>query len=217
MIGKYLRPGITKVINPIARGLLKIGVTPNMMTIFGTVLNVTLAIVLIAITEHVTIGAILLGLTVFVDLIDGAMARQIGHGTPYGAVLDATLDRIADGAVIGSILWWEINNRPDDTWLLITTIVTLVFSEVISYAKARAEASGIPVNNGLIERPERLIIGLVGIGFTGIGLYFDVQWMTYFINAAMWILAIGSIITVGQRLHVVPHAPHAREDFDVQH
>lgn len=119
MIGKYLRPGITKVINPIARGLLKIGVTPNMMTIFGTVLNVTLAIVLIAITEHVTIGAILLGLTVFVDLIDGAMARQIGHGTPYGAVLDATLDRIADGAVIGSILWWEINNRPDDTWLLI--------------------------------------------------------------------------------------------------
>lgn len=217
MIGKYLRPGIAKVINPIARGLLKIGVTPNMMTIFGTVLNVTLAIVLIAITEHVTIGAILLGLTVFVDLIDGAMARQIGHGTPYGAVLDATLDRIADGAVIGSILWWEINNRPDDTWLLITTIVTLVFSEVISYAKARAEASGIPVNNGLIERPERLIIGLVGIGFTGIGLYFDVQWMTYFINAAMWILAIGSIITVGQRLHVVSHAPHAREDFDVQH
>ena len=217
MIGKYLRPGITKVINPIARGLLKIGVTPNMMTIFGTVLNVTLAIVLIAITEHVTIGAILLGLTVFVDLIDGAMARQIGHGTPYGAVLDATLDRIADGAVIGSILWWEINNRPDDTWLLITTIVTLVFSEVISYAKARAEASGIPVNNGLIERPERLIIGLVGIGFTGIGLYFDVQWMPYFLNAAMWILAIGSIITVGQRLHVVSHAPHAREDFDVQH
>lgn len=217
MIGKYLRPGITKVINPVARGLLKIGVTPNMITIFGTVLNVTLAIVLIAITEHVTIGAILLGLTVFVDLIDGAMARQIGHGTPYGAVLDATLDRIADGAVIGSILWWEINNRPDDTWLLITTIVTLVFSEVISYAKARAEASGIPVNNGLIERPERLIIGLVGIGFTGIGLYFDVQWMTYFINAAMWILAIGSIITVGQRLHAVSHAPHAREDFDVQH
>ncbi|WQD12295.1 MAG: CDP-alcohol phosphatidyltransferase family protein [Lawsonella clevelandensis] len=115
-----------------------------MMTIFGTVLNVTLAIVLIAITEHVTIGAILSGLTVFVDLIDGAMARQIGHGTPYGAVLDATLDRIADGAVIGSILWWEIDNRPDDTWLLITTIVTLVFSEVISYAKARAEASGNP-------------------------------------------------------------------------
>ena len=69
----------------------------------------------------------------------------------------------------------------------------------------------------MIERPERLIIGLVGIGFTGIGLYFDVQWMTYFINAAMWILAIGSIITVGQRLHVVSHAPHAREDFDVQH
>ena len=106
MIGKYLRPGISKVINPVARGLLKIGVTPNMMTIFGTVLNITLAVVLIALTEHVTIGAILLGLTVFVDLIDGAMARQIGHGTPYGAVLDATLDRIADGAVIVSILWW---------------------------------------------------------------------------------------------------------------
>lgn len=217
MIGKYLRPGITKVINPVARGLLKIGVTPNMMTIFGTVLNISLAIALIAITDHVTIGAILLGLTVFVDLIDGAAARQIGHGTPYGAVLDATLDRIADGAVIGSILWWEIKNRPDDTWLLITTIVTLVFSEVISYAKARAEASGIPVNNGLIERPERLIIALVGIGFTGIGQYYDVHWMTYIINAAMWILAIGSIITVGQRLHVVSKAPHAREDFDTQH
>lgn len=216
MIGKYLRPVVTKVINPIARGLLNIGVTPNMMTIFGTLLNVTLAIVLIAATEHLIIGALLLGLTGFVDLIDGAMARLIGHGTPYGAVLDATLDRIADGAVIGSILWWAITTRPEDTWLLITTIVALVFSEVVSYAKARAESHGIPVNNGLIERTERLIIALVGIGVTGLGIYYGVHWLTYTINVAMWILAVGSIITAGQRLHLVSQAPHARDDFDAQ-
>ena len=135
MIGKYLRPGISKIINPIARGLLKIGVTPNMVTVFGTVLNITLAIVFIAATNHIIIGSLLLGLTVFVDLVDGAMARQIGHGTPYGAILDATLDRVADGAVFGSILWWAMENRAGDTWLLITTLVTLVFSEVIYMPK----------------------------------------------------------------------------------
>lgn len=213
MIGKYLRPGISKIINPIARGLLKIGVTPNMVTVFGTVLNITLAIVFIAATNHIIIGSLLLGLTVFVDLVDGAMARQIGHGTPYGAILDATLDRVADGAVFGSILWWAMENRAGDTWLLITTLVTLVFSEVISYAKARAEASGIPVSVGLIERPERLIISLVCLCLTGIGIHYNVRWLSYCIDAAMWVLAIGSIFTVIQRLYVASKAPNAREDF----
>lgn len=216
MIAKYLRPFFTKIINPIAKGLLKIGVTPNMMTVFGTILNSALAIYFFAISGKLITGALVLGALVFVDMIDGAMARQIGTGTPYGAVLDATLDRVADGAIFGSIFWWAMVHRPDDRWLLITIMVTVVFSGVISYAKARAEASGIPVTVGLIERPDRLVIGLVAVALTGVGLYFHVSWLVYALNVAMWILALGSIFTVFQRLRQVYQHPTARVDFEQQ-
>ena len=216
MIAKYLRPVFTKIITPIAKALLKIGVTPNMMTVFGTVLNSALAIYFFAITGQLIIGALVLGALVFVDMVDGAMAREIGSGTPFGAVLDATLDRVADGAIFGSILWWVFKNRPEDHVLMVITLITLVFSSVISYTKARAEASGIPVTVGIIERPERLIISLVAVELTGLGLHFDVGWLVYSIHAAMWILAIGSVVTVIQRLVAVYKHPTARKDFAEQ-
>lgn len=216
MIGKYLRPVFTKIITPIAKGLLKIGVTPNMMTVFGTVLNSVLAIYFFAISGHLIIGALVLGALVFVDMIDGAMAREIGSGTPFGAVLDASLDRIADGAIFGSIFWWIMMNRPGDYSLMVATLITLVFSGVISYTKARAEASGIPITVGIIERPERLIISLVAVELTGLALHFGVGWLVYAIHVAMWILAVGSVITVLQRLLAVYKHPEARQDFAKQ-
>ncbi len=101
------------------------------------------------------------------DMLDGAMARERGGGTRFGAVLDATCDRISDGAVFCGLLWWiafGMHDRP----LVVATLICLVTSQVISYIKARAEASGLRGDGGLIERPERLIIVLAGAGRVGL-------------------------------------------------
>ena len=101
---------------------------------------------------------------VLADMLDGAMARERGGGTRFGAVLDATCDRISDGAIFCGLLWWVafgLNSPP----LVVATMICLVTSQVISYVKARAEASGLEGGGGLIERPERLIIVLTGPGF----------------------------------------------------
>jgi CDP-diacylglycerol--glycerol-3-phosphate 3-phosphatidyltransferase len=136
-------------------------------------------------------------------MLDGAMARARGGGTRFGAVLDATCDRVADGAIFAGLAWWAVyheQSRP----LVIATLICLVCSQVISYAKARAEASGLSADGGLIERPDRLVIVLVGSGLTGLGL----DWA---IHIAMWLLAAGSVITVLQRVLAVRNSPGARE------
>ena len=96
---------------------------------------------------------------VLFDMLDGAMARERGGGTRFGAVLDATCDRLSDGAVFCGLLWW-IAFGMHDKLLAVATLICLVTSQVISYIKARAEASGLRGDGGIIERPERLIIVL---------------------------------------------------------
>ncbi len=123
-------------------------------------------------------------------MLDGAMARQRGGGTRFGAVLDATCDRIGDGAIFCGLLWWAAFGMRS-TSLVVATLICLVTSQVISYIKARAEASGLSAEGGMIERPERLIIVLVGAGLSGL---FGVPWL---LHVAMWVLAVTSLITAG--------------------
>ena len=99
-------------------------------------------------------------------MLDGAMARQRGGGTRFGAVLDATCDRIGDGAIFCGLLWWAAFGVRS-TSLVVATLICLVTSQVISYIKARAEASGLSAEGGMIERPERLMIVLAGRGTVG--------------------------------------------------
>ena len=143
---------------------------------------------------------------VLADMLDGAMARERGYGTRLGAVLDATCDRIGDGAVFCGLLWWiafEMHDKP----LAIATLICLVTSQVISYIKARAEASGLNADGGFIERPERLIIVLVGAGFSDL----PIHPLPLALPIAMWLLAVASIITLGQRVASVRRSPGADE------
>ncbi len=139
-------------------------------------------------------------------MLDGAMARERGGGTRFGAVLDATCDRIGDGAVFCGLLWWAAFGLKS-TSLIVATLICLVTSQVISYIKARAEASGLSGGGGLIERPERLIIVLVGAGLSGVP-FLHMPWL---VHVAMWVLAVASLVTVGQRLHTVRTSPGAME------
>ncbi|MFC0315329.1 phosphatidylinositol phosphate synthase [Gordonia phosphorivorans] len=196
---------VSKVTDPLGRFLLRLGLTPDAMTLIGTVATVAAAIGLFS-QGYLFAGAVVCWAFVMVDMVDGAMARARGGGTRFGSVLDATCDRIADGAIFGALAYWAAVVRPHSL-LLIATLICLVTSQVISYAKARAEAAGLQGDGGLIERPERLIIVLVGAGFTGMpGLH-----LTWAIHVAMWVLAVASVITVGQRMWSIYTSPGARE------
>lgn len=196
------RASVSKVTLPLGRALLRTGLTPDAMTVIGTVATVAAAVTLFPM-GYLFWGTMVIWLFVMFDMLDGAMARARGGGTRFGAVLDATCDRIADGAIFAGLAWWCAWTVPHQ-WLFVATMICLVTSQVISYAKARAEAAGLYGDGGLIERPDRLIIVLVGAGFTGLGL----PWA---IHVAMWILAVGSVITVGQRMWSISRSPGARD------
>jgi CDP-diacylglycerol--glycerol-3-phosphate 3-phosphatidyltransferase len=151
-------------------------------------------------------GTLVVWFFVLADMLDGAMARERGGGTRFGAVLDATCDRIGDGAVFCGLLWWAAFGLKN-TSLVVATLICLVTSQVISYIKARAEASGLSGEGGIIERPERLIIVLVGAGLSDLP-FFPLPWA---LHVAMWVLAVARLITVGQRLHTVRTSAGAME------
>ncbi|WP_067656637.1 phosphatidylinositol phosphate synthase [Nocardia harenae] len=209
MLSFFGRATFAKATAPLGRALVRTGLTPDAVTLLGTAATITAAVTLFP-AGHLFWGTMVIWLFVMFDMLDGAMARARGGGTRYGAVLDATCDRVADGAIFGGLAWWAVFHE-DSKLLFAATLVVLVTSQVISYAKARAEASGLSADGGLIERPDRLIIVLVGAGLTGIGGYWGIEWLTWAVHVAMWILAVLSIVTVFQRVLAVRNSPGARD------
>lgn len=195
------RETFAKITNPLAHAVLRAGFTPDTITIFGTAGTVVAALTLFP-TGHLFWGGIAVWLFTMFDMLDGAMARARGGGTRFGAVLDATCDRVADGAVFAGLLWWAAFGS-GSTSLVVATMICMITSQVTSYVKARAEASGLRADGGLIERPERLIIVLAGAVFGG-GFGLPVL-----LHVAMWVLAVASLVTVAQRMHSVRTSPGA--------
>ena len=193
MLQSSLRAPVTKFITPICRGLLKIGLTANGVTILGTISSVMVAILLIPNGHLLAASLALTGFLLF-DLLDGTMARLSEQGTnKWGALLDSTLDRISDAAILGSLLWYlEKNNQT----LSVVVLINVVLGFLISYIKAKAESLDIDCNGGFAERTERLIITLVALGVAGLG--FSVA-----LVLGMWILLFASLVTVAQRFQIV--------------
>jgi CDP-diacylglycerol--glycerol-3-phosphate 3-phosphatidyltransferase len=179
---------IAPVVEPMARGLLRLHITPDMVTLAGTTLTVLTALILIP-AGHFIPAVLLLFLFTSADVLDGTMARLSGTQGPWGAWFDATLDRVADGAIFGGVLIWAAWNS--DTPTTILAWVCLAGGAVVSYAKARAEAVGATANGGIAERAERMII--LGLGAI---LYQFVDWG---MSLALAILAVLTVITVFQR------------------
>jgi CDP-diacylglycerol---glycerol-3-phosphate 3-phosphatidyltransferase len=199
------RAAYAKVSTPVAKLALRAGFTPDSITIIGTAGAVVAALTLYPIGQ-LWWGSFAVFVFVLADMLDGAMARQSGGGTRFGAVLDATCDRIGDGAVFCGLLWWAVFGMRS-TSLAVALMICLVTSQVISYIKARAEASGLGGGGGLIERPERLVIVLTGAGLSGVP-FLHIPWL---IHVAAWLLAVASVITLGQRVHTVRTSPGAME------
>jgi phosphatidylglycerophosphate synthase len=202
------RAAYEKLSRPVAKAALRAGFTPDSITILGTAGTVLGALTLFPIGQ-LWWGAFTVFVFALADMLDGAMARQRGGGTRFGAVLDAACDRIADGAIFCGLLWWAAFGL-DSTSLVVATLICLVTSQVISYIKARAEASGLSGDGGIIERPERLMIVLIGAGLSGVW-FLHVPWL---LHVAMWLLAVASLVTVGQRLHSVRTSSGAMEPLE---
>ncbi|MFD3508467.1 phosphatidylinositol phosphate synthase [Nocardia sp. NPDC058666] len=208
MLSFFGRETFAKATAPLGKALVRTGLTPDAMTLIGTAATIAAAVTLFP-SGHLFWGTLVIWLFVMFDMLDGAMARARGGGTKYGAVLDATCDRVADGAIFGGLAWWAVYHEGSKS-LFAVTLVVLVTSQVISYAKARAEASGLSADGGLIERPDRLVLVLVGAGLTGIGGHWGIDWLTWAVYVAMWVLAVLSIVTVFQRVLAVRNSPGAR-------
>ncbi|MCC8243516.1 phosphatidylinositol phosphate synthase [Saccharothrix luteola] len=196
MLNIFARASVSRVTDPIGAWLLRRGLTPNAVTVLGTVGSVAVSLWFIPRGQLFT-GAALVTVFVLFDLIDGAMARAQGGGTKFGAVLDASCDRIADGALFAAIAWWAFG--AGEHGLAAATLVSLVGAQVTSYVKARAEASGLSADGGLAERAERFIVALVGVGLHGLGV-------PYVLPVALYLLAALVSITVVQRILAVSRA-----------
>ncbi|WP_344412782.1 phosphatidylinositol phosphate synthase [Pseudonocardia ailaonensis] len=194
MLSGSARVHVNRVTDPVGRALVQRGVTPDVVTVIGTV-GASAAALWFLPRGELAIGPWIITLFVLLDLVDGAMARARGKGTPFGAVLDSTCDRIADGALLAGLTWWCLGVG-NERVLGVAAMICLVSSQLISYVKARAEGMGLDANGGLVERAERLIVVLLGTFLQGVGV-------PYALQVALWGLAAASVFTVFQRMWLV--------------
>lgn len=191
MLNVFARVHVDRVTVPIARWLVARGVSPDAVTVLGTVGSVAAAVWFLPRGELFA-GTLVITFFVLLDLLDGAMARARGHATPFGAVLDSTGDRAADGALFAALAWWALG-AGDQRLVGVAALVCLVAGQLVSYIKARAEGAGLSADGGFVERAERLILALVGTGLEGLGV-------PYALAVALWLLAALSVWTFGQRV-----------------
>jgi CDP-diacylglycerol--glycerol-3-phosphate 3-phosphatidyltransferase len=194
MLNVFARVHVNRVTEPLGRWLVARGVAPDTVTVAGTVGSVAAALWFLP-RDQLFLGTVVITLFVLFDLVDGAMARARGHSTLFGAVLDSTCDRAADGALFAGLTWWCLGVGEQRT-LGVAALLCLVAGQLVSYIKARAEGAGLTVEGGLVERAERLLVALVGTGLHGLGV-------PYALHVALWLLAAGSLWTVGQRIVIV--------------
>jgi CDP-diacylglycerol--glycerol-3-phosphate 3-phosphatidyltransferase len=206
------RPFFTRLMTPAGEALARTPITPNMVTVTGTV-GLTASVLWGYPTGHLFIGTIVATFFVFTDMLDGVLARLKGTSGKFGAFLDSTMDRVADAAVFSGLAVWFVRGGHNQL-LAAVSIFCLVSGALVSYVKARAEGLGTTANVGIAERPERMVVTFVAVGLSGLGV-------PYILPIGLWVLAVASVITLGQRiiavhqgLAVTPAPPDGDSDGD---
>ena len=180
---------------PLARLLLRLGVSPDVVTLVGT-LGVCAGALVFFPRGQLLIGVIVVTAFVFSDIVDGTMARLSGRTSKFGAFLDSTLDRLGDAAIFGGLVMYY-DGPGQSRALAALALYCLVMGSVTSYARARAESLGMEAKGGIAERADRLVAILV---MTGLSDIFDVPIL---IPLTLAVLAVASTVTVVQRVLAV--------------
>jgi CDP-diacylglycerol--glycerol-3-phosphate 3-phosphatidyltransferase len=188
------RPFFTRLMTPVGEALARTPITPNMVTVTGTV-GLSASVLWGYPTGHLFIGTIVATFFVFTDMLDGVLARIKGTSGKFGAFLDSTMDRVADAAVFsGLAIWFVLGGH--SRLMAAVSLFCLVVGALVSYVKARAEGLGTTANVGIAERPERMLLTFVVTGLWGLGV-------PYILPAGLWVLAVASVITLFQRISAV--------------
>jgi CDP-diacylglycerol---glycerol-3-phosphate 3-phosphatidyltransferase len=199
-----LRPALARVLTPAGKALARTPLTPNAITIIGTV-GVAAGALALYPTGHLFAGSVVCTVFVLADMLDGALARVKGTSGKFGAFLDSTLDRVADAAIFGGLALYFVfhGHGSADRLMVALALFCLVTGALVSYAKARAEGLGLRCDVGIAERPERMAIGLAAAGLSGLGV-------PYVLSVGLWLLAVLSAVTFGQRVLAVRQAAAAQ-------
>jgi CDP-diacylglycerol--glycerol-3-phosphate 3-phosphatidyltransferase len=180
MFGPRLQQNARHLAEMIVRPLAALGLTPNMATLLGLVLNgVTAAVIA---SGNLRLGGFLLLFAGLFDMVDGALARVRNQKTTFGAFFDSTLDRYSEGLVLLGVILFALTQpaTPQRTWLIALTYIAGLSSLMVSYARARAESLGLDGKSGLMARPERVILLAAGLIF----------------GASSWLLATVAVLAV---------------------
>lgn len=195
MLNRYARAFFARLFTPLAAALLKRGISPDAVTIFGT-LGVVIGGVVLYPMGELWWGSVFITVFIFTDLLDGNMARQSGQSSPWGAFLDSSMDRIGDAAIFGGLILF-FAGRGDDLLNAYLALLCLVLGFVTSYVKAKAEGLGLRCEGGIAERADRLTVILFTTAFTG--LFFP-MWV---LTTVLVLLGLASAFTVAQRVAMV--------------
>ncbi|MDS1271313.1 CDP-alcohol phosphatidyltransferase family protein [Lipingzhangella sp. LS1_29] len=188
---RNLRPVVASTLDPVGRALARVGLTPNAVTVLGSVGVLTSALVLYPRGE-LLLGTLLVTFFTLFDMLDGAVARARTRDNEFGAFLDSFMDRLSDAGILCGLLLWFIGGGNSPV-LTLVTLFCLVAGFGVSYVKARAEGLGVRCDVGIAERTERLVIVLTAAGLEGMGV-------PYALPTGLWLLALLSVVTIGQRL-----------------
>ena len=195
MLNKYARAFFAAIFTPVAAFLVRLKVSPDAVTIVGT-LGVAAGALIGYPLGELFWGTVVITVFVFSDIVDGLMARMLGRSGKWGAFLDSTLDRVGDGAVFAGIVIWFYTGG-NNHFIAAMALTCLVLGSIVSYAKARAEGLGMTANVGIAERSDRLVVVLVATGLVGLGIPEAV------LAVVLVLLAIASLVTVFQRIGTV--------------
>ena len=210
MLNRFARALFTRLLTPVARALLRAGISPDVVTLVGT-LGVCFGALAFYPRGEFFWGTIVITAFVFSDTVDGIMARMSQRSSDWGAFLDSTLDRVGDAAVFGGlVLYYASRDGAQAGVMAALALACLVLGSVVSYARARAEGLGMTASVGIAERADRLVSVLVTTGLVGIGWEFGVGLPEEFLLVVLALLAVASLVTVVQRILTVRRQALAR-------
>lgn len=200
MLGASIGRVAMRIINAMVRALASAGVHPNILTGIGVSINVACG-VLFGLGEFFWAGIVLIVANLF-DMLDGNVARQTGNVTKFGGFLDSTLDRLSDMVAFLGIIMFYAGNSPQHSLLNVFLAgVGMIASVLVSYTTARSEGLGVKANVGFLQRPERIVLLIIGALST-----WDWNSDFFFFNRmpqVLWVLAVGSVWTLVHRMYFI--------------
>jgi CDP-diacylglycerol--glycerol-3-phosphate 3-phosphatidyltransferase len=200
MLGAGIGRGAMRIIDAMVRGLASAGVHPNILTGIGVSINIGCG-VLFGFGEFFWAGIVLIVANLF-DMLDGNVARLTGNVTRFGGFLDSTLDRLSDMVAFLGIMIFYAGNSPQHSLLNVALAgVGMIASVMVSYSTARSEGLGVKANVGFLQRPERVVLLIIGALST-----WDWNSDNFFANRmpqVLWVLAVGSVWTFVHRMYYI--------------